>query len=388
MTADSSDTGSPGADSASNEASNPLLRRVLLSLAAPAAAFVFALFVCAIILELSGSDSIATFRLMLSNGAKLETIVDTLNRATPLYLAAIAAAIGFRMNLFNIGVEGQYILAAFVAAIVGGKLNLPGPLHVGLIMITAMVVGAAWSGLAGLLKVTRGVNEVISTIMLNFVATGGIIAALLPRVIADPTAANQGTPRIAESGWLPNLNGVLELFTREIQKGRRLTGMFAIAIVVGIVYHVLINRSRLGFDLRSSGMNPLAARAGGVPPKKMVMYAMLASGLIAGLIGMPEIVSDAHSYDTGFIQGLGFAGIAVALLGRNNAPGMAFAALLFGFLDSSSAILQVSASASAEIVKIMQAVILLAAVVAYEVVNRIRRRDEVQRASATAGAVA
>jgi ABC-type uncharacterized transport system permease subunit len=388
VTADSSDTGSPGADSASNEASNPLLRRVLLSLAAPAAAFVFALFVCAIILELSGSDSIATFRLMLSNGAKLETIVDTLNRATPLYLAAIAAAIGFRMNLFNIGVEGQYILAAFVAAIVGGKLNLPGPLHVGLIMITAMVVGAAWSGLAGLLKVTRGVNEVISTIMLNFVATGGIIAALLPRVIADPTAANQGTPRIAESGWLPNLNGVLELFTREIQKGRRLTGMFAIAIVVGIVYHVLINRSRLGFDLRSSGMNPLAARAGGVPPKKMVMYAMLASGLIAGLIGMPEIVSDAHSYDTGFIQGLGFAGIAVALLGRNNAPGMAFAALLFGFLDSSSAILQVSASASAEIVKIMQAVILLAAVVAYEVVNRIRRRDEVQRASATAGAVA
>ncbi len=359
---------------------NPILRRVMLAVAAPLLAAVFAIVVSAIVLELSGSPALETFKTIGENGLKLETFIDTLNRATPLFLAAVAAAIGFRMNLFNIGVEGQYILAAFIAAVVGSKVDLPGVLHVAVIVGTAMLVGAIWSGLAGLLYVTRGVNEVISTIMLNFIATGGIVAALLPRFIDDPTAANQGTPTLPESGWIPDLNGVVEIFTREIGKGRELTGVLAIAIIVGIIYHVILNRSLLGFDIRASGMNPLAARVGGVPPKKMVMIAMVGGGLVAGLVGMPEILSDTHAYDQGFIQGLGFAGIAVALLGRNNALGMAFAALLFGFLDSSSAVLQVRASASSEIVVIMQATFLLAAVVAYEVVNRAKQRDEVARA--------
>ena len=357
------------------------LRRVGLALAAPLVSAVVAIAISSIVLELSGSDAIETFRTMIENGTKLESIVDMLNRATPLYLSAVAAAIGFRMNLFNIGVEGQYILAAFVAAVVGAELDLWAPLHIAAIMLTAMIVGALWSGLAGLLKVTRGVNEVISTIMLNFIAIAGLVAGLLPRFIDDPTATNQGTTPIGESGRLPNLNSWLEIFTREIGKGRRLTGVLVVAIVVGVIYHVVINRSRFGYDIRASGMNPTAARVGGVPPKRMVMYAMLGGGLVAGLVGMPEILSDTHAYDQGFIQGLGFAGIAVALLGRNTALGMALAALLFGFLDSSAAILQVSALASAEIVVIMQATILLVAVIAYEVVNRIRQRDEMRRAA-------
>jgi simple sugar transport system permease protein len=339
------------------------------------------------VLELSGSNAVETFKTMLENGTKLESMIDMLNRATPLYLSAVAAAIGFKMNLFNIGVEGQYILAAFLAAVVGAQLDLWAPLHIAAIMLTAMIVGAAWSGLAGLLKVTRGVNEVISTIMLNFIAVGGLVAGLLPRFIDDPTATNQGTRPIAESGRLPDLNSWVEVFTRDITKGRQLTGVFVVAVIVGVVYHVLLNRSRIGFDIRASGMNPAAARVGGVPPKKMVMLAMLGGGLVAGLVGMPEILSDNHAYDQGFIQGLGFAGIAVALLGRNSAPGMAVAALLFGFLDSSAAILQVSNLASSEIVVIMQATILLVAVIAYEVVNRIRQRDEVRRAALAVGAI-
>jgi ABC-type uncharacterized transport system permease subunit len=356
-------------------------RRIGLALAAPLVSAVIAIAISSIVLELSGSDAIETFRTMIENGTKLESIVDMLNRATPLYLSAVAAAIGFRMNLFNIGVEGQYILAAFVAAVVGAELDLWAPLHIAAIMLTAMIVGALWSGLAGLLKVTRGVNEVISTIMLNFIAIGGLVAGLLPRFIDDPTATNQGTTPIAESGRLPDLNSWLEVFTRDIGKGRRVTGVLVVAIIVGIIYHVVINRSRFGFDIRASGMNPTAARVGGVPPKRMIMYAMIGGGLVAGLVGMPEILSDTHAYDQGFIQGLGFAGIAVALLGRNTALGMALAALLFGFLDSSAAILQVSALASAEIVVIMQATILLVAVIAYEVVNRIRQRDEMRRAA-------
>jgi general nucleoside transport system permease protein len=177
------------------------------------------------------------------------------------------------------------------------------------------------------------------------------------------------------------------VFTRDITKGRQLTGVLVVAIIVGVVYHVLLNRSRIGYDIRASGMNPTAARVGGVPPKKMVMLAMVGGGLVAGLVGMPEILSDTHAYDQGFIQGLGFAGIAVALLGRNSAPGMALAALLFGFLDSSAAILQVSRLASSQIVVIMQATILLVAVIAYEVVNRVRQRDEVRRAAQLMGTV-
>jgi simple sugar transport system permease protein len=358
-----------------------LLRRIGLAVAAPLVAAVAAVAVSSIVLQASGSDPVDTFKTMLENGIKLESIIDMLNRATPLYLSAIAAAIGFRMNLFNIGVEGQYILAAFVAAVVGSRLELWAPLHIAVVMLTAMLVGAAWSGLAGVLKVTRGVNEVISTIMLNFIAVGGLVAALLPRFIDDPTDPNQGTAKIAESGRLPDLNSWVELFTREITKGRRLTGVFLVAIVAGVIYHVVINRSRFGYDVRASGMNPAAARVGGIPPKRMIVLAMIGGGLVAGLVGMPDILSNKYAYDQSFVQGLGFAGIAVALLGRNTAPGMAIAALLFGFLDSSAAILQVSGLASREIVVIMQATILLVAVIAYEVVNRIRQRDEVKRAA-------
>ncbi len=369
---------------------NPLLRRILLASAAPALAFFFALVISSIVLELSGSNAIDTYRTMLENGSELETMVATINRATPLFIAGIAAAIGFRMNLFNIGIEGQYVLAAFVAAIVGAEINLWGPLHVAVITLTAMLVGALYAGIAGVLKVYRGVNEVVSTIMLNFIAIGGIIAAIFPRVLdtSPNNASNQGTTPIAESGHMPDLNGFFELFTREIGEGAEVTGVLVFAVIVGISFYVLVARTRFGFDLRASGMNPLAARAGGVPPGKMIIYSMLLSGAVAGLIGMPEILSDNHSYDQGFIRGLGFGGLGIALLGRNGAVGVAFASLLFGFLDSSSAVLQVSGSASASIVVIMQATFLLAAVVAYEVANRYRQRDEIQRAAATTGVTA
>ena len=367
--------------------STPLLRRLGLSLAAPAIAAAFALLVSAIVLWLAGSSWLDTYSEMITTASKLETMIDILNRATPLFIAGVAVAIGFKMNLFNIGVEGQYVLAAFASAWVGAQFSAPGPIHVLIIMLTAVAVGGLWAGFAGLLKVTRGVNEVISTIMLNFIATGGIIAATLPYAIDDPTDPNQGTAMIEESGWLPDLNSWVEVFTREILKGRKLTGMFVVAILLGIAYHVMVNRSRFGFDLRASGMNPMAARVGGVPPKRMIMFSMLASGGVAGLISMPQILSTSHSFNQGFTQGLGFAGIAIALLGRNSAVGMAFAALLFGFLDTSSAPLQVSKTASPEIVVIMQATVLLAAVIAYEVVNRKRQADEVRRAALATEAI-
>ncbi|WP_420452791.1 ABC transporter permease [Ilumatobacter sp.] len=361
--------------------SAPSLRRTALAVGAPVASVVFALLLSSLALLVSGNDPIAAFGDMLENASRLETMVDIVNAATPLYLSGIAAAIGFRMNLFNIGVEGQYLLAAFFAAAAGGAVSLPAPLHVALVLFVAVAVGSAWAGVAGALKVTRGINEVISTIMLNFIAVGGVIAWLIREWQDSSGSTNSGTTPIPESGRVPDLNGVVELVSREIGRGRELTGVVILAVVVGVAYHLFINRTRVGFDFRASGWNPMAARAGGVPPKRMIMYAMLLSGAVAGLVGMVEVLSDKYQYSQSFVQGIGFNGIAVALIGRNNPGGIAVGAILFGFLSSSSGILQITGSATPEIVEIMKGIIVLSAVVAYEVVRRIKLHDEARSAA-------
>ncbi|HJM27931.1 MAG: ABC transporter permease [Acidimicrobiales bacterium] len=362
------------------------LRRVALALAAPIAAVVFATVASSIFLIIAGSNPFSAYGDMFEYGSRLEIQVDILNRATPLYISGVAAAIGFRMNLFNIGVEGQYRLAAIVAAYVGASVSLPAFLHVALILFVAMLVGGAYAGVAGVLKVTRGVNEVISTIMLNAIAISGLIAWLVREWQAggsvDAKGANLGvgTEPIEESGLIPNINSWLELFTREIGKGKELTGVLLVAIAVGVLYHIILNRTRFGFDLRASGINPFAARAGGVNDKRMVLGAMVLSGVVAGLVGMAEIAKLGR-FSPNFVGNLGFAGIAVALLGRNHPGGIAIGALLFAFLDTASGVLQVTGSASREIVFIMQGIILLAAVIAYEVVQRYRIREEARLAS-------
>ncbi|HJR88086.1 MAG TPA: ABC transporter permease, partial [Acidimicrobiia bacterium] len=135
-----------------------LSRRILITLSAPVIALVVALAMSSVVLILSGSNPLEAFADMIGHASRLETMVDILNRATPIYIAGVAVAIGFRMNLFNIGVEGQYLLAALVAAHVGALVDLPGPLRIVFILVVAMAVGAAYSGFAGVLKVTRGIS--------------------------------------------------------------------------------------------------------------------------------------------------------------------------------------------------------------------------------------
>lgn len=365
-----------------------LAHRLMLASAAPVAAVVIAVVLSSIVLLISGSNPLAAYADMVQHASKLETQVDILNRATPLYLSGVAAAIGFRMNLFNIGVEGQYLLAFIVSAHLGAQVELPAPLHIAFILVVAMAVGGAFSGAAGVLKVTRGVNEVISTIMLNAVVISGLAAWWVVAWQAggeiSATGGRVGTEPIAESGLMPDINGWLEVFTREIELGKKLTGMLVVAVLVGIVYHVILNRTVFGFDLRSSGANPFAAHVGGISPKRMVVVAMTLSGAVAGLVGMTELMETGY-YPSNYISLLGFIGIAVALLGRNHPAGVAVAALIFAFLDVSSGILQISGAASREIVEIMKGVIILTAVIAYEVVRRIREREE---AAAAASAMA
>ena len=358
------------------------LRRIALALAAPVCAFAISIALSSLVLLAVGTSPLEAWLEMLSYGSRLETLVETGNRATQLYLAGIAVAIGFRMNLFNIGVEGQYVLAAMLAAAAGGAVNLPPILHVTLIMVVAMAVGSSFAGVAGYLKVSRGVHEVISTIMLNAVALG-LTGFLLRSWLLDEadTTLNMMTPEIPPSGRFPNLNGVVEGLSREITRGRELWGFLLVAILVGVLFHLFLSRTRAGYDLRITGLNPFAAEASGVHPSSTVVRAMLLSGAVAGLIGLPEILGDAHKYDLNFTQGLGFAGIAVALIGRNHAVGVGIAALLFGWLDSAAPILDVVGDTPREIVSILQGVVVLSAVVAFEVVSRIRRATEARDAA-------
>lgn len=163
--------------------------RVLLGIAAPLLAIVAAFLITALVLAATGKEPFSAFGIMFDYGIKSDSQVYIINKATTYYLAGIAVAIGFRMNLFNIGVDGQYRLAAFFAAAVGGALTLPGIVQIPLIIITAMIVGAMWAGIAGVLKTTRGVSEVVSTIMLNFIATAIIGYLLQPGRLGHLDAA-------------------------------------------------------------------------------------------------------------------------------------------------------------------------------------------------------
>ena len=351
----------------------PLLdpRRVLLAVAAPLLAALVALAVASIALLASGSNPLTVYARMLSEGTTLRSLLITVNNAVPLYLSALAVALGFRMGLFNIGVQGQYQLAALLAAAAGAAVALPGPLHIAFVVVVAMAVGAAWAGVAGLLKTTRGVSEVISTIMLNVIA-GGLAAYLLSTHLQERVEGsnNTRTARLPESAHFPDLDPVLQAFGVEPPQGTRLGGFLLVAVVVGVLYALVVDRSRFGFELRATGLNPSAAVASGVDAKRMTLVTMLLSGAVAGLVGLPQLLGTSYSYGLDFQTGLGFTGIGVALLGRGSPVGIAFAALLFAFLERSSATLQ-RIDVPTEIYVIMQGSIVLSVVVAYEAVRRI-----------------
>ena len=189
------------------------------------------------------------------------------------------------------------------------------------------------------------------------------------------------TKEIPSSGLIPSLNPLLRAVGIHPPSGSDLYGFLPLAIVFGIGYYVLVWRTRFGYDLRASGYNPDAARVSGVDPRAMILKVMLLSGATAGLVGLPDLFGLYHRYTIDFVVGLGFTGIAVALVGRNHPVGIALAAFLFGFLDRSAAILDLEGIPK-EITIIMRGVIILCVVIAYEVVRRFVQAQEVKAAAA------
>lgn len=348
------------------------LSKVALALAAPLSAAVFSIIISSFAVIASKKSPVEAYKTMWDYGTQAGSLMESLNIATPYYIAAIAIAVTFRAGLFNIGVEGQLRLGALFACYIGAMFVLPPVIHVLVIFLVAMTIGGLWAAIAAYLKVRRGVNEVISTIMLNSLA-GGLSAYLLSKHFAlDAEGSNNmATKSIPESGQIPNLMPLLRKFGVQDQPGGGVYGMLVIAIVLGLVFWFVVNRTRFGFELRASGINPVAARISGVNSKKMTFIALVLSGAIAGLSALPEILGKTHAYNLGFRTGIGFTAIAVALLGRNSAGGMAISALLFGFLEVSSRALELIDIAP-ETYVIMQGSILLSSVIAYEVVSRFK----------------
>ena len=342
-------------------------RRILLGAAAPVGALLFALLITSILLILTGHNPFEAFGAMVAALEKPRVFLGMMNQTAVFYLSAVAVAIGFKMNLFNIGVDGQYRLAAMLSAAVAGAAfmdSLPGFLRIAITLLVAMAVGAAWAGVAALLKVTRGVSEVISTIMLNAIATFLIAYLLTPQMWAVLDGNNISTSPITEGGLLPVLD--VEGSTTPLYS------LVFLAVIVGVIYALVLSRTVFGFSLKATGMSETAAIASGISVKKMVVSAMLLSGAVAGLVGMPELLNgSAGSYSLNFPTGIGFTGIAIALLGRNQPVGMVFSALLWAALDSSANALQ-GVGVPRELVTIMQGVIVLSVVVAYEFVRRYR----------------
>lgn len=340
------------------------------ALAAPLLALVTALVVTVLVLVGTGSHPLDVLDTMVTYAQRPRSQTLMINSAVTYYFSAVAVAIGFRMNLFNIGVDGQYRLAALLAAAVAAKISLPHVLHVTVVLLIAMIVGALWAGVAALLKVYRGVSEVISTIMLNFIGTALIAYLLTPGRLAVRTTGsnNIGTPTIPSSGQVPGLGLIPD-------SRLKVYGLAILAVAVGAGYWFLLSRTRFGFDLRAAGASEDAARSSGVRVSRMIIISMLLSGAVAGLVGMPQLLGDAHTFSLDFPAGLGFTGIAIALLGRNHPVGIAIGALLFGFLDNAATSLELD-GVSRDIVLVTQGVIVLSVVVAYELVRRLRTRAE------------
>lgn len=347
------------------------VQTLLLGVVAAIVALVVAAVITSLVLLVTHHSPFQTLKEMLDYGTQATQIAATINAATTYYLSAIAVAIGFRMNLFNIGVDGQYQLAAIMAAAFGGEFALPNGIHQLAIIVVAMLVGSFWAGIIGVLKVTRGVSEVISSIMLNFVATGIIAFLLAPKRFGVLNGNDLTTKPIDGSGQIMGLDLIPG-------SSVKIYGLVVLAIVVGIGFQFLVSRTRFGFDLRATGRSASAAQASGVNVKKMILVTMLLSGAVAGLVNMPVLLGDAHNYSLSTPSGIGFTGIAIALLGRNNPLGIVFSSLLWAFLDTSSNILQIG-NVPTSVVAITEGVVVLSAVVAYELVRRFALRRQQSR---------
>ena len=281
----------------------------------------------------------------------IRPFIATLTFATPLIAAGLGVSIGFRAGLFNIGGRGQMVVAAALAAWVGFSFDLPAGVHLVLALVAGMAGAALWSGIAGLLRARTGAHEVITTIMLNYVAFY-LISYLLRRqgLLQAPGSNNPKSPAMKPTAIFPALLG----------PRYDLTIGFLLVIAATIFTWWLLNRSNLGFQFRALGENPSAARVAGINVKNMYVYAMLISGALVGLAGANQVQGVITTgFTSGIDAGIGFDAITVALLGRSRPWGVFAAGILFGAFKAGGFSMQAAEGIPIDIVLVVQSLIVL-----------------------------
>lgn len=333
----------------------------------PAAAIILALALgLLLVLAIGKSPAEAFGALVRANFGSKNGVAEMLVSTTPLIFTGLAVALAFRCGLFNIGGEGQYLVAGIAAAFVGYRFPGLGPVHWLAALLAGALLGGIWAAIAGLLKAYRGVHEVVNTIMLNYIAlflSSYVVINFIKKPGPLPVS-----PDVAPHAKL----GIL-------LSGTRLHAGIIVALVVAGLVWLLLYRTTAGYSIRAVGFAPKAAEYGGINVALNTVLAMGLSGALAGLAGAVQVlgVQGAFYDPIGGFVGYGFDGIAVALLGRNHPVGVVLAALLFGILDRGSGAMQAVAGVPKAVVWILQA-----AVVFFVAADGIIRRIVLHREAA------
>jgi len=302
--------------------------------------------------------------------------------ATPLIFSALAVAVCFKGGLFNIGVEGQYLVAMVTAAWAEIELGfLPGPFLVVVVLLAAMLGGMIWAAVPGILKVKTGAHEVVTTIMMNGIAVSLVAWAInFPLKFSDaPPGQNVDlrTDPFPAGGLVGDLGQFFD-----VTPGAHLSWLLFLAIAAAILVWLMMKRTRLGYESRAVGSSPGSAKAGGVSIGSTQLRLFLISGALAGLVGMQQILADHGYLPQNYVALLGFTGIAVAFLGQNNPIGIIFAAILWGVLSRGEVALQIESEVPREFIIILQGILILSVVITYQIARRRLAARQLQRAGA------
>ncbi len=316
----------------------------------PTISVLIAFLVGSVIILLIGKNPLTAYVVMFQGAfGGSEQLADTIVKMTPLVLTGLAVGFGFRAGVFNIGAEGQMAMGALVGAIVAMSFGaLPPVILIPLSIISGMLAGAFWASIAGFLKAFTGAHEVISTIMLNWIAIN-----VTTFMVAGPLAVGTGTPKSPEVAEAAKLPIIFKVQAIELSIG------IVIAVIAAIVMYVLIEKSTVGYELRGVGFNPYASEYGGINIKKNIIMIMAISGSLAGMAGIVDLLGVPPQRFLGELTGgRGFDGITIALIGRNNPIGIIFAALLISALRTGSNAMQIRAQIPNDIVHILQGIVI------------------------------
>jgi ABC-type uncharacterized transport system permease subunit len=356
-----------------------------------AGAFLFAAVAGGIIILLYGQSPLFVYSTVWQFAtARPQDFAKVLENATPLIFSGLAVAVAFKAGLFNIGVEGQYFVGMVTATTAAVFLDfLPPPIHVIVVMLAAMAGSMAWAAVPAILKVKTGAHEVVTTIMMNGIAISLLAWALLgPLKTAETGFLDLRSDRFPESALIPRLAPSLGL-EGQIPPSVYLSWLFPLAILACVLVWYLLYRTRLGYDIRAVGLSAGSAEAGGVSIGATQLKVFLISGALAGFVGLNHLLVDAGYLGINYETLLGFTGIAVAFLGRNHPAGIVLAAILLGILTRGEDGLALT-EIPREIVIILQGLLILSVVIAYQITRRIllRRRQRLVRAEEGGGSAA